>query len=78
MSELIFMGIQGPETATTEELLQKAAAILGVGRDHVELVDEVRPGEACLNASMPDGYYADHEEGESIEEDGHVLSWEPA
>lgn len=78
MSELIFMDVQGPATATTEELLSRAAAILGVGRDHVELVDEVHPGVVCFNASMPDGYYEDHPTGLSTQDDEYVVSWEPA
>lgn len=78
MADTIFMGVQGPETATLDALLQEAADILGVPRQNVVLVDDVGQGVACFNADMPDGYYDDHPDGESMRDGDFTVSWEPA
>lgn len=75
-TETIFMSIVGPKDATTDQLVAKAAEMLEVGKDDIEVVDEVRPGEICFNAEMPEGYYDEHEDGGRLWDEKYELTWE--
>lgn len=78
-TELIQMGISGPADATTEQLLAKAAQMLGLDSPKgFEVIDEVEPGNLVFHAAMPAGYYEEHEDegGEEIVDGEYTLSWE--
>lgn len=75
-TELVFMGIEGPADLTTEELLTRAAKMLGIPRKAIEIEDEVGPGSVCFNAAMPAGYYDEHEDGLQIQDGACTVGWE--